>query len=173
MPVSGRTATTPAARRSRAPRTRRTPCRPPTSVVLPLAPTIQGPPTIVGTVAQGQVLSEHRGQWSASPTGYTQQWDRCDGAGQNCGPIPGASGESYVPQAADIGHALVVVETASNAGGTGGPVPSAPTGQVPAARGADILATTYLASSLTWQSALLRGVLYTQSAPAAWQFQYG
>ena len=144
-----------------------------TSVALPLPPASQGPPTIVGTVAQGQTLTEQHGQWTGSPAGYSLQWLDCDGAGQNCTAIPGAIGQSYEPQASDIGKTLIVQEWASNPGGVSPRVASAPTAAVPAARQANILALTYPQSALTWQSTLLHGLSYTQGQPALWQFQYG
>jgi hypothetical protein len=144
-----------------------------TPVVVPLAPVNQGPPAIVGTVAQGQTLNEQHGQWTGNPSGYAVQWQRCDGDGLSCAAIPGATGQSYVPQAADLGRRLSAQETASNAGGTSPAASSPPTAPVAGAAAANILATTYRPSSVTWQSALLHGVLYTQGAPASWQFQYG
>jgi hypothetical protein len=143
------------------------------SVVLPPPPTNQGPPTIVGTVAQGQTLTEQHGQWTGNPSGYGLQWEDCDSAGHNCTAIPGATGQSYEPKASDIGKTLVVAETASNSGGTSSPASSAHTAPVPSARSADIMAVTNAQSTLTWQSALLHGITYTQGAPASWQFQYG
>ena len=62
-----------------------------TAAVLPLPPASQGPPAIVGTIAQGQTLTEQRGPWTGSPTSYTVQWQACDASGQNCASIPGAT----------------------------------------------------------------------------------
>jgi hypothetical protein len=144
-----------------------------TSVVLPPAPVRQGPPTIVGTVAQGQTLTEQHGLWLNNPTGYGYQWQVCDSAGHGCTSIAGATGRSYVPQASDIGKALVVQETTSNPGGTSPAAGSAPTAPVAAARAANILAVTSEADHLSSHSAQLHGVLYSQGAPASWQFEYG
>ena len=47
-----------------------------TSAVLPLPPASQGPPAIVGTVAQGQTLTEQHGPWTGSPSSYTVQWQQ-------------------------------------------------------------------------------------------------
>jgi hypothetical protein len=145
----------------------------PTAVVLPLAPAALGVPTIGGTVQQGQPLSEQHASWSGAPSAFAIQWLRCDGAGRACAAIPGATSATYTPSDADVGHALAVSETASNAGGTAPATTSAPTGGVAPARAANILATTYPAGSVTGLAAVLRGVVYTQSAPASWQFQYG
>jgi hypothetical protein len=144
-----------------------------TSVVLPLAPASQGPPAIAGTVGQGQVLSEYHGQWSGNPSSYAIQWESCNGFGTGCVAIPGATGQSYVPTAFDIGRKLMVQETTSNAGGTSPSAASSQTAPVAPARQADIRTLTYRETAVSWQSALLHGVVYTQGAPAVWSFQYG
>src|SRR5205085_59055 len=50
--------------------------------------------------------------------------------GNSCLPISGATNQTYVPVAADVGHTLRVQETASNAGGPGSPATSAATAAV-------------------------------------------
>jgi Abnormal spindle-like microcephaly-assoc'd, ASPM-SPD-2-Hydin len=90
-------------------------------------------PTITGTAQQGQTLTEHHGTWSNEPTGYKYQWLQCDSLGSSCLVIAAATSPTYVPVAGDLGHTLVVQETASNAGGSGVPVSSAVTGKVIAA----------------------------------------
>jgi hypothetical protein len=45
-------------------------------------------------------------------------WERCDAAGANCVPIAGAAGTAYQLLAADVGHTIVVADTASNVDGT-------------------------------------------------------
>ncbi|MFL5831296.1 MAG: hypothetical protein ACJ76X_15385 [Solirubrobacteraceae bacterium] len=144
-----------------------------TTVVLPPAPVTQGPPTIVGTVAQGQTLTEQHGLWSNNPTGIADQWQLCNSAGLGCASIPGATGRSYTPVASDVGKTLVVLETASNAGGTSPAAASAATAPIAAARAANILATTLAADHLGASSAQLHGMVYTQGAPASWQFAWG
>jgi hypothetical protein len=82
------------------------------------------PPTITGTAQQEKTLTEHNGTWSNEPTSFGYQWLQCDGSGSNCAPISGATSQTYVPVAGDVGHTIKVEESATNAGGTGGPVPS-------------------------------------------------
>jgi len=48
----------------------------------------------------------------------------------NCVPISGATSPNYVLVAGDVGHTVKVQETASNAGGSGGPVSSSATSPV-------------------------------------------
>jgi hypothetical protein len=82
------------------------------------APAVIAPPTISGTAALGQTLTENHGSWNNNPTSYSYQWEDCDGAGSNCSPITGATAQTYVPTTTDDGHTLSVQETASNASGS-------------------------------------------------------
>ena len=101
-----------------------------TSIVVPPVPVNTSPPTISGTVQQGQTLTESHGTWSNSPTSYTYQWLRCDNTGANCTTITGANAQTYISLAADVGHTLKVQETASNEGGSSAPATSAATSEV-------------------------------------------
>ena len=101
-----------------------------TAVVLPLPPGNISPPTISGTDRQGQLLTETHGTWTNGPTSYGYQWEGCDGAGNNCTPIGGATNSTYTLQASDVGHTVRVKEVATNAGGTSSQVPSAVTAVV-------------------------------------------
>jgi glucosylceramidase len=98
-----------------------------TPVVLPLVPSSRGAPTISGVAQQRRMLVESHGDWSNAPTTYRYQWVRCDGGGNGCSPIPGASGQRYVLAPRDVGSTIRVRETATNAAGSGGPVRSAKT----------------------------------------------
>jgi lysophospholipase L1-like esterase len=97
-------------------------------------PVNSGLPVISGLAQQGQVLSASSGSWSGSPTSFAYQWRRCDSAGAGCVDIAGASGQSYVLVAGDVGSTVRVVVTASNAGGSGSAT-SAQTGVVVASSG--------------------------------------
>src|SRR5262249_56749170 len=70
-------------------------------------------PTIAGTAQVGQTLTATAGTWKNTPT-LAYQWQRCDSAGANCVPIPGATTLTYVLQATDVGATLRVAETATN-----------------------------------------------------------
>jgi hypothetical protein len=98
----------------------------PTAVV-PSPPTLLTPPTITGSPVVGQTVSETRGTWTGAPTSYAQQWLDCDAAGGGCTPIAGATAQSYVVAAGDIGHTLRVVEQASNGEGLSPVAASTPT----------------------------------------------
>jgi len=76
------------------------------------------------------MLTETHGSWSNQPASYAYQWEDCDSAGANCVPIVGATHQTYTPTASDVGATIVVLETATNAGGTSQPASSLPTAVV-------------------------------------------
>jgi GH25 family lysozyme M1 (1,4-beta-N-acetylmuramidase) len=82
------------------------------------APAVAAPPTILGTSRAGTRLTGVPGEWSGGkPVAFTYQWQSCDAAGAGCVAIPGATLPTYVPSAADVGHALVLSVTATAPGG--------------------------------------------------------
>ena len=91
----------------------------PTATVVPPAPTEIYAPGISGTFVQGDVLTEEPAGWNNGPTSYAYEWLRCDSTGSNCAAIAGATANTYTLTAADVGGELVVLETATNAGGSG------------------------------------------------------
>jgi hypothetical protein len=96
------------------------------------APVNSALPTITGTAALGQTLTEVHGTWTNSPISFSYQWEDCDASGANCAAISGATGQTYVVTAADETHTIRVIETASNGSGTSSPATSAQTAAVPA-----------------------------------------
>ena len=102
-----------------------------TAAVLPLAPTNTAPPTISGSAQQGKTLTEAHGAWTGNPTSYAYQWLRCDSTGANCVAISGATVQTYVLVAADVGRTIRVQETASNEGGAGSAATSSATAWSP------------------------------------------
>ena len=89
-----------------------------TATVLPQVPATSGAASIAGDAVEGQTLSESHASWSGSPTSYSYQWQSCDGSGNNCSAIPGATGQSYTLTTGDVGHTIRVQEAATNAGGS-------------------------------------------------------
>jgi hypothetical protein len=76
-------------------------------------------PTISGSAKEGQTLTAGNGQWTGTtPITYAYQWLRCDQAGNGCGPISGATKQTYVLVSADVGHRLRVEVKATNSGGS-------------------------------------------------------
>jgi hypothetical protein len=80
--------------------------------VIDIIPTILTAPTISGTAQVGQTLTATTGTWTHNPTSYTYQW-----ANSSTGPIPGATGLTYVPTNSDVGFQIVVFVVAHNSGG--------------------------------------------------------
>jgi Ig domain of plant-specific actin-binding protein len=75
-------------------------------------------PAISGTTTVGSTLTTSTGTWTSATTiTYTYVWQRCDSNGNNCAAISGATSQTYVLTAADVGHKLRSVVTATNAAG--------------------------------------------------------
>ena len=88
-----------------------------TPALIPPPPVATTPPAIVGVAAVGQTLTASPGTWQApKPPTFAFRWQRCDATGAACTPIAGASAQTYVVTTADVGHALVVVVTATSRG---------------------------------------------------------
>ena len=89
----------------------------PTGVVEPplVPPTSTSPPTIAGTLRDGETLTADEGAWSGTPPlTFAYRWLRCDGTGQACADVAGATAKTYALQPADVGSTMRVVVTASN-----------------------------------------------------------
>jgi len=83
------------------------------------SPAGSSPPTIVGAAQTGKTLAGLPGTWAGGkPVTFAYQWQRCDAAGGSCAPIVGATAETYLPVADDVGHALVVAVTAQALAGS-------------------------------------------------------
>ena len=87
-------------------------------------PANSSPPTISGSVVQGQTLTEGHGSWTNSPIAFSYQWEDCDSSGNNCSAIAGATGQTYTLTSSDVGDTIRVLETASNASGASSPASS-------------------------------------------------
>jgi hypothetical protein len=75
------------------------------------------PPTISGTPKEASTLTASDGSWSNTPTSFAYQWQRCNSAGATCGDITAGTSKTYTATSGDVGHALRVTVTASNADG--------------------------------------------------------
>lgn len=80
---------------------------------LSYAPANSSPPSVSGSAVQGQALSAQAGSWTGSePMRYAYQWQR-EGVS-----VGGATASSYTLGAADVGHTIDVLVTASNSAGS-------------------------------------------------------
>lgn len=71
-------------------------------------------PAVTGSPAPGSTLTASEGTWSpATADKYTYAWHRCNANGRLCAAISGATSATYAVTAADIGHALLAVVTAT------------------------------------------------------------
>ncbi len=84
-----------------------------------LVPSNTAQPSIAGTAKKGHLLTASAGTWSGtSPLAYSYQWMRCDGTGEECVEISGATSASYLPGASDVSKTLEVQVTATNEAGS-------------------------------------------------------
>ena len=83
--------------------------------VVPAPPVNTALPTVTGTAAVGMRLVAGAGAWLNAPASYALRWQRATSAGW--AGIAGATGSTYVATAADVGAALRVTVTATNADG--------------------------------------------------------
>ena len=89
-------------------------------------------PTITGTAVEGETLSETHATWSAPPTSYYDQWQRCNSSGNKCESIEKATKQTYRLTAKDVGFTIRISESASNAEGAVTPALSEPTAVIQA-----------------------------------------
>src|SRR6185312_1522261 len=82
------------------------------------APANTALPVISGSAVEGQALEASTGTWSGLPSSFAYAWQRCSAGGTECGAISGATASRYTLVAADVGHTLRVVVTATGAGGS-------------------------------------------------------
>jgi hypothetical protein len=110
----------------------------PTAVVQPGDPGETTPPSISGTLQNGQTLTADHGTWTGTqPIAFTYQWRRCDSNGANCADIAGATSQAYTLTAADVGSTVQVEVTGSNS--VGSETDTAQTGVVEVTGGDPIL----------------------------------
>ena len=68
-------------------------------------------PAITGTAQAGSTLTASVSSWSGGSTSFTYQWMRCDVNGNACADLSGATAQTYVAVAADVGVRLRVKAT--------------------------------------------------------------
>ena len=87
-------------------------------VVVAAPPVNKTPPAIGGTPQEGKTLTAENGTWEGTPTiTYSYQWQLCNGAGEACKNIEGASAQTYKLSSPEVGATLKVIVTAKNGGG--------------------------------------------------------
>jgi hypothetical protein len=81
-------------------------------------PTNTVPPAISGADIEGDTLQSTTGSWEGAPKSYAYRWQSCDTSGESCVTIAGATSSTYRLTASDVGDAVRVTVTATNAGGS-------------------------------------------------------
>jgi hypothetical protein len=77
------------------------------------------PPTISGSLQEGQTLTANAGAWAGTaPFTFAYQWQRCSILGGGCEDILGATSSTYTLGVSDLSSTLAVVVTTSNAEGS-------------------------------------------------------
>jgi hypothetical protein len=89
-----------------------------TAVVADIAPASTAAPTLTGTPTDGQTLTTSNGTFTGGNLSYAYQWQRCDNTGAGCTPIDLATSSAYTLTAADAGHKLRSLVTATNSAGS-------------------------------------------------------
>jgi hypothetical protein len=82
-------------------------------------PSLTKQPDPHGTFQVGQTITVDTGTWSGTtPITYSYQWQRCSAAGGNCADVSGATSQTFLLSAADLGGKLRAVVTAKNSAGS-------------------------------------------------------
>ena len=76
-------------------------------------------PGVSGEAVEGETLSASPGGWHGSkPLSFDYQWQTCNGAGEECTNISGATNEAYVLDGEDVSATLRALVTATNTEGS-------------------------------------------------------
>jgi hypothetical protein len=77
------------------------------------------PPAVTGAPVQGQTLGLFKGYWTLGGDNvYSQEWLSCNATGGSC-VSTGVTSATYLLGAADVGHAMRVIVTATTDSGWG------------------------------------------------------
>lgn len=82
-------------------------------------PIPMGAPRISGTAVDGEILTATPGEWDGDPPfSHAFAWGRCDREFDSCALIEGATSQTFTLRSVDVGFALYVQVTATNASGS-------------------------------------------------------
>jgi hypothetical protein len=91
---------------------------------------LKSAPALTGAAVVNGTLKTSAGSWSAAPTSYAYQWQRCSSSGTGCVDITGVTATSYKLTAADAGHVVRSTVRATNVNGASSPAASKGTPRV-------------------------------------------
>jgi serine protease AprX len=165
---SGVTSSDPTAAVSSAP----PPPPPPPPSPPPAPPVNDVPPLVSGVPVAGGTLTAGRGSWVTGADAVTSyRWRACDAAGTSCRELSGATQETYVPTAGEVGATLAVTVTVTDAGGSASAT-SSPTAVVTAAPPENVAAPTVAGTALEgWMLAADPGT-WSGAAPIAYAYRW-
>jgi hypothetical protein len=137
------------------------------------APVNTTAPVVSGQPYVGKTSTSSTGGWQNAPTSYTYQWVRCDQNGNGCVQIGGATAKTYTPTSADVNHTLESWVTATNSGGTAGPVSSKPTATItPALPPTNTTAPSVVGKPLVGETLYADPGKYSGGAVASFSYQW-
>jgi len=94
------------------------------------SPVEESSPSISGVAEQAQTLTAAPGEWSASPTSTSYQWELCNASGGACTLVSGATAKTFVVPASALHLTFRVIVSEANGAGSGTPSASAPTAAI-------------------------------------------
>ena len=137
------------------------------------APVNTAAPNVGGQAYVGKTMTTSRGSWINGPTSYKYAWARCDGNGNGCAQIAGATATTYVATSADLGHTLESSVTASNSAGSAGPVNSKPTAVItPATKPALATRPAIIGKPVVGQQVVAQPGTYSGGAVSGYGYQW-
>jgi hypothetical protein len=143
-----------------------------TAPVAAAAPANTAAPTIPGSARDGATLTAAPGTWTGTPPlTYAYQWQRCDADGTSCADLAGATAATYVAASEDIGHALRVRVSATNAAG-GATAVSAATAAVTAAAPSNTALPAITGTTRDGQTLTASRGTWTGTPPIAYAYQW-
>ena len=89
-----------------------------TAASIDLLPVNTAIPVVTGTAQTGQILSVSNGSWDNRPITHRYQWTRSSTSDGTYTEIVGASNQTYVVDAGDVGYFVKATVAAVNSGGT-------------------------------------------------------
>jgi hypothetical protein len=130
----------------------------------PGRPVNTGQPTYAGFVQAGKTLTADPGQWSGDPAEYGYQWQRSDDGGQSWSDAPGSTESTYSLSVLDVGLAVRIQITATNAFGS--TVAVSPSTSIHASSGIVAVANQQWRCNSTVDLSLVKATIWTRDTDA-------
>ncbi len=129
-------------------------------------------PVVSGTEQDGETLSATDGTWTGTdPISYSYQWQRCDSDGSNCADVAGETNATYDLTGDDVGHAIVVVVTATNVAGSASAA-SDPSAEVAAAPPVNVTVPVVSGTEQDGETLSATDGTWTGTDPISYSYQW-